>query len=150
MPAPRRLVWIGGAAVVLVVVVAVVALAIALREPAGDSRGAAGRDAGAASGAALASGASGAAIGSGATAEQLVAAAHAAVTAGNLAEARTLLARAYALDPAPSTLLQLAAAELATGHCREARRATQRVIDESPPEIAEPARQLLARIGRCD
>jgi tetratricopeptide repeat protein len=151
MPAPR-LAWIATA---VIAVVAVAALAIALREPAAPQRAptvgptAAGGSAGSPAAGSAAVPAAGSA-GSGDSAEQLIAAARAALTDGDLARARTLLARAYALDPAPSTLLDLAVLELSTGNCREARRATQRVIDEAPAEIAEPARRLLARIGRCD
>ena len=84
-------------------------------------------------------------------AERLVASAKAEAAAGNLVQARALLARAYALDPRPATLLELGAVELQTGHCREARRAAQGVIAAAPGEpLAARAQDLLGEIGRCD
>jgi hypothetical protein len=83
-------------------------------------------------------------------AAQLVASARAEVAAGRIAQARTLLARAYALDPLPATLLELAAVELQTGHCREARRAVQRVIADGAGTLSSQAWELMGRIGRCD
>lgn len=83
-------------------------------------------------------------------AAQLVASARAEVAAGQIAQARTLLARAYALDPQPATLLDLAAVELQTGHCREARRAVQRVIADGAGTLSSQAWELMGRIGRCD
>lgn len=83
-------------------------------------------------------------------AAQLVASARAQVAAGHLVQARTLLARAYALDPRPATLLELAAVELQTGRCREARRAVQRVIADGVGPLSSQAWELMGRIGRCD
>ncbi len=83
-------------------------------------------------------------------AAQLVASARAEVAAGHPVPARTLLARAYALDPRPATLLELAAVELQTGHCREARRAVQRVIADGVGPLSSQAWELMGRIGRCD
>jgi hypothetical protein len=83
-------------------------------------------------------------------AAQLVASARAEVTAGHLAQARTLLAQAYTLDPQPATLLELATVDFQTGRCREARRAVQRVIAEGVGALASQARELMGRIGRCD
>lgn len=83
-------------------------------------------------------------------AAQLVASARAEVAAGQFAQARTLLAQAYRLDPQPATLLDLAAVELQTGHCREARRAVQRVIAEGAGALSDRARELMGWIGRCD
>jgi hypothetical protein len=84
-------------------------------------------------------------------AAQIVRSAKAELAAGNLVQARTLLARAAALDPRPSTLLELAAVELRTGHCRDARRAAQRVVAAAPGEpVADQAADLLGKIGRCD
>jgi hypothetical protein len=83
-------------------------------------------------------------------AAQLVASARAEVAAGHLPEARDLLARAYALDPQPATLLDLADVDLQTGRCREARRAVQRVIASGAGVLASRAWELMGRIGRCD
>ena len=60
-----------------------------------------------------------------------------------------LLAQAYALDPRPSTLLELATVEFQAGHCRDARRAAQRVAATGGPLVGQ-ARELLGKIGRCD
>jgi hypothetical protein len=83
-------------------------------------------------------------------AAQLVASARADVAAGRLAQARDLLSRAYALDPQPATLLELASVDLQTGRCREARRAVQRVIGDGAGALSSRAWELMARIGRCD
>lgn len=83
-------------------------------------------------------------------AAQLIASARVQVGAGQLAQARTLLARAYALDPQPATLLELAAVDLQAGHCREARRAVQRVIADGAGTLSSRAWELMGRIGRCD
>ena len=73
-----------------------------------------------------------------------------AVAERRYAEALPLLEQAYAKDPQPATLLELASVDLALGRCREAKRAAQRVVAANVAELAEPARQLLARIGHCD
>ncbi|HEX8110432.1 MAG TPA: hypothetical protein VF516_22020, partial [Kofleriaceae bacterium] len=67
-----------------------------------------------------------------------------------LVQARTLLVRAYALDPRPATLLELAAVDLQTGRCREAQRAVQRVIADGVGPLSSQAWELMGRIGRCD
>lgn len=84
-----------------------------------------------------------------AEAMRLVASAKAALASGNLARARVLLTQAYAADPSPSTLLELATVEFQTGDCRDARRAAQRVAATGGP-LADQARDLLGKIGRCD
>jgi len=90
-------------------------------------------------------------VGNAEQAVRLVASARTAVAVGNLAHARGLLTRAYALDPRPDTLLELGRVDYQTGHCRDARRATQRVIELVPGgPVADDARDLLGRIGRCD
>jgi tetratricopeptide (TPR) repeat protein len=84
-------------------------------------------------------------------AAQLLTAGQAEAAVGQYARARDLLERAYALDPQPATLLQLAELEHRTGRCREARLATQRVIAAAPDgPLVDDARQLLDTIGRCD
>jgi hypothetical protein len=84
-------------------------------------------------------------------AARLVASARAEIAAGNLAQARELLTQAYALDPSPATVLELGRVDYQTGHCRDARRAAQRVIEAAPAgSLADDARDLLAKIGRCD
>jgi len=84
-------------------------------------------------------------------ASQLVVEAGREVSAGRYPQARALLDQAYALDPQPATLLQLARVEDQLGRCREARRAAQRVIAASPDAVtSDQAGQLLSRLGRCD
>jgi len=85
-----------------------------------------------------------------AEAMRLVASAKAEAASGNLAQARVLLTRAYAVEPRPSTLLELAAIQFQTGDCRAARRAAQGVVAAAPGELARQARDLLGKIGRCD
>jgi len=86
-----------------------------------------------------------------ARADELVATARAQAAAGQLARARDLLARAYALDPQPATLLELGRLDLRAGRCRDARRAVQGVLAAAPgPPLADEARALMTEIGRCD
>ena len=86
-----------------------------------------------------------------ARAGELVASARAQAAAGQLARARDLLARAYALDPQPATLLELGRLDLRAGRCRDARRAAQGVLAAAPgPPLADEARALITEIGRCD
>jgi len=152
----RRLAWIGGgAAVAAAIVAALLWRDAALEAPHRTPGTASGGGAGTAGRGPAGSGAPGTAPGSAhdgsaGDAAGLVASARAEVAAGRLVPARALLTRAYALDPAPATLLELAGIELQTGHCREARRATQRVVDQASGELADRARQLLEKIGRCD
>jgi hypothetical protein len=83
--------------------------------------------------------------------QELVRAARAEAAAGNLVQARALLARACDLAPSPATLLELAAIEFQTGGCRTAQRRAQQVIAAAPGEpLAGQARDLLGKIGRCD
>lgn len=143
MPRARRLAWIAGAAVVVAVAIAAV-LALPDAGPAPPVRPA--PDA-AAPRPTAPDALSGEGVG---PAAQLVASARAEVAAGHLPEARGLLSRAYALDPPPITLLELADVELQTGRCREARRAAQRVIAQGAGALASRAQELMGRIGRCD
>ena len=83
-------------------------------------------------------------------AAQLLASARAEAAAGRLPQARDLLSRAYALDPQPATLLELADVDFRTGRCREARRAVQRVIADGAGALSSRAWELMGRIGRCD
>lgn len=73
-----------------------------------------------------------------------------AIAAGRYADARAALEAAYAADPQPATLLQLARVQLALGRCREARRAAQRAAAATDPPVTRAATELLAQIGRCD
>jgi len=147
---PRRLAWIAGAAALAALVITAV-LALPDVDPVpghGSARGSSVRPV---PDAAAPPAGSGEPPGSAVEqAAQQIAAARTAVAAGQLAEARTLLARAYALDPQPATLLELAAVELQTGHCREARRAVQRVIADGVGTLSARAWELMGRIGRCD
>lgn len=156
----RRLAWIAGAAGLAAVVIAAV---LALPEvdpvpPAGRAAGSGGSASPRASPAPAVPDAAARPAGSDEPpsgsavdqAAQLVASARAEVAAGRLVQARTLLARAYALDPQPVTLLDLAEVELQTGHCREARRAVQRVIADGAGALSSRAWELMGRIGRCD
>jgi hypothetical protein len=154
----RRLAWIAGAAAVAAAVTAAV-LALPEVDPARPAAGSAGSvspSAGPLADAAAPSRPSPPApdeppSGSGVEqAARLVASARAEVTAGHLAQARTLLARAYALDPQPATLLEIAAVDLQAGRCREARRAVQRVITDGAGAVSSQARELMGKIGRCD
>jgi tetratricopeptide (TPR) repeat protein len=84
-------------------------------------------------------------------ASQLVADAGREAAAGRFAQAHALLDQAYAQDPQPATLLALARVEERLGRCREAKRATQRVLAASPTgALADEATRLLGRLGRCD
>lgn len=83
-------------------------------------------------------------------ASQLAGQADAAAAAGNTAEARALLVRAYALDPKPGMLLLIGGLDLAAGRCREARSEAQRVAAETTGQLADQARDLLERAGHCD
>ena len=84
-------------------------------------------------------------------ASQLVADAAREAAAGRLPRALALLEQAYAQDPQPQILLQLARVEDQLGRCREAKRTAQRVLAVSPTgAIADQASQLLGRLGRCD
>lgn len=84
-------------------------------------------------------------------ASQLVADAGREVTAGRFARALALLEQAYAQDPQPATLLQLARVEDQLGRCRDAKRTAQRVVAVSPSgALADQATQLLGRLGHCD
>lgn len=158
MPRARRLAWIAGAAgLAAVVIAAVVALPDVDPAPPAGPRSSVGSVASsvrlAPDVAAPARPAAPDEPPSGSTVEQasqLVASSRAEVAAGRLAQARTLLARAYALDPLPATLLELAAVELQTGRCREARRAVQRVIADGVGALSSQAWELMGRIGRCD
>jgi hypothetical protein len=135
----RRLAWIGGGAAVAA---AAVVAALLWRDAAPAPRSASGT----ASSQPDATGSDAAAparAGSAGDAAAIVASARAEVAAGRLGAARALLTRAYALDSAPATLLELAGVEFQSGHCREARRATQRVTSEASGELADRARQLL-------
>jgi tetratricopeptide (TPR) repeat protein len=80
----------------------------------------------------------------------LVASARAETASGRFAEARDLLTRAYALDPAPATLLELGRVDARAGRCRDARRAVQRALETASGPLADEARAVLAEIGRCD
>jgi hypothetical protein len=81
----------------------------------------------------------------------LVATARAEAAAGHYVQALGLYQRAHALDPAPSTLLEVGRMQHLSGRCREAHRTTQRVLAASPPgDIAAAAQELVTRIGRCD
>jgi hypothetical protein len=143
----RRLAWIGAGAVVAAAIVA----ALLWRDAApGAPRGPPSTHSGGATGGTGSDAAAPARAGSAGDAAALVASARAEVAAGRLVPARALLTRAYALDPTPATLLELAGVEFQTGHCREARRATQRVVNEASGELADRARRLLDQIGRCD
>jgi len=71
--------------------------------------------------------------------------------AGRLVRALALLEQAYAQDPQPATLLELARIEERLGRCRDAKRSAQRVVVVSPTgALAAQASQLLGRLGRCD
>lgn len=84
-------------------------------------------------------------------ASQLVADASREAAAGRLAQAHALLEQAYAHDPQPVTLFELARLEDQLGRCREAKRTTGRVLAASPTgALADRATKLLARLGRCD
>lgn len=81
----------------------------------------------------------------------LVESARSEAAARHYAQALALYRRAYELAPHPATLLEIGRMLHLIGRCREARRTTQRVVASSPePAIADDARQLLERIGRCD
>ena len=150
MSRARRLAWLLGAAAAAAVA-AVLALPDVAPDPPADSGGSAGTSRGLPPDAAARPPPSGETSGSGIEqAAQLVAAARAELAAGRLAAARDLLSRAYALDPQPATLLELASVDLQTGRCREARRAVQRVIADGPDALSSRAQELMGRIGRCD
>jgi hypothetical protein len=84
-------------------------------------------------------------------AEPLIASAHVAAADGNFTRARDLLDRAYALDPRPTTLLEIARLDHRIGRCRDARRAAGRVLEAAPAgPLAAEARDLLGQIGHCD
>jgi tetratricopeptide (TPR) repeat protein len=135
--ARRLALWVGaGAAVAAVAIAAVLALPGA--EPSAPTRDAA-----------LASTGSQAAAPASEVERQL-AAAQAAAAAGRMLDAHTAYERAYALDPSPSTLLELAVLERRMGRCREARRTAQRAAASADRAVADRAQQLLATIGRCD
>jgi len=85
------------------------------------------------------------------SASALVEAGGAAAAARRYEQALALYQRAYELDAQPETLLEIGRMQHLTSRCREARRTTQRVLASSPaPAVAEDARRLLERIGRCD
>lgn len=155
MPRARRLAWIAGAAGLAAVVIAAV-LALPEVDPArpagpGSAAGSPVRPAPDAAAPARPTAPDEPPSGSGVEqAAQLVASARAEVTAGHLPQARALLSRAYALDPQPATLLELAAVDLQTDRCREARRAVQRVIADGAGALSSRAWELMGRIGRCD
>lgn len=150
----RASVWVGA----VVVAAAAVAAVLALRggdepEPTGPGAAASRPDAGRASGAA------GSAVATPDrdaaplpdTAPSLVEAARAEAAAGHYVQALALYQRAHALDPAPSTLLEVGRMLHLSGRCREARRTTQRVLAATPPpELAAAAQAQLDKIGRCD
>jgi len=148
---PRVAVWIGAAVVAAGAVAAVLAISSGGSPsggagPSGDAqRDARGSTSGAGSGAP-----SGSETGS-ETASGLLAIARAQAAAGHYVQALGHYQRAYALDSAPSTLLEVGRMQHLSGRCREARRTTQRVLAASPPaDIAGTAQDLLVRIGRCD
>lgn len=151
MPRARRLAWLAAtAALAAVVIAAVLALpAVAPAPPAG--AGSPGLSVRLPPDAAVGPIPPGAPSGSGVEqAAQLVASARAEVAAGRLAQARDLLSRAYALDPQPATLLELASVDLQAGRCRDARRAVQRVIAGGAGALSGRAEELMGQIGRCD
>jgi hypothetical protein len=154
VPRARRLAWIAGAAGLAAVAIAAV-LALPEVDPArpaapGSAAGSAVRpapDAAAPPRSTAPDAPSGGDIGQ---AARLVASARAEVAAGHLPQARDLLSRAYALDPQPATLLELADVDLQIGRCREAHRAVQRVIADGAGPLSSRAWELMGRIGRCD
>ena len=84
-------------------------------------------------------------------ASQLVTDAGREAAVGRFAQAHALLEQAYAQDPQPATLLELARLEERLGRCREAKRTAQRVLAASPTgALADQATRLLGRLGRCD
>ena len=84
-------------------------------------------------------------------ASQLVTDAGREAAAGRFAQAHALLEQAYAQDPQPATLFELARIEDRLGRCRDAKRTTRRVLAASPTgALADQANQLLGRLGRCD
>jgi hypothetical protein len=143
----RRLAWIGGGAAGAA---AAVVAALLWRDATPEAPRSAPDTASGQPGATGSDAAAPVRAGSAGDAAAIVASARAEVAAGRLGAARALLTRAYALDAAPATLLELAGVEFQSGHCREARRATQRVTSEASGELADRARQLLEKIGRCD
>jgi len=151
VPRPRRLAWLLGAAALAAVVIAAV-LALPDVEPARPAGpGASASTSRPAPDAAALPAPPGEPSGNGVEqAAQLVASARAEVAAGRLAQARDLLSRAYALDPRPATLLELASVDLQAGRCRDARRAVQRVIADGAGALSAQASELMGRIGRCD
>jgi hypothetical protein len=159
MTGARRLAWIAGAAALAAVVIAAV-LALPDPAPGPRGRGAASPTGSAPGGPPPDAAASDRPVAAAPDApppaadaeppERLVDAARSAAAAGDLARARSLLARAYAVDPRPATLLELAAVDFQGGHCREARRAVQRVIADGAGALSGQAFELLGRIGRCD
>jgi len=139
--------WIAAGA--LVVVGGVIA-GIVLRSPSGAPRAsapAAGTESAAAPAVPLGSDDDTAAY----RASQLVADAARESAAGRFPRSLALLEQAYAQDPQPQILLQLARVEDQLGRCREAKRTAQRVLAVSPTgALADQATQLLGRLGRCD
>ena len=149
---PRIAAWIGAA----VVAAGAVALVLAIGRGGSDApAGGPVRDGAGSTSGTGGSGGVGAAGGSETgrpeTAAGLLETARAEAAARHYVQALGLYQGAHALDPAPSTLLEVGRMQHLAGRCREARRTTQRVLAASPPaDIAAGAQELLTRIGRCD
>jgi hypothetical protein len=151
VPRARRLAWLAGAAALAAVVIAAVLALPAVAPPPPASAGSPGSPVRLPPDAAAGPAPPGAPSGSGVEqAAQLVTSARAEVAAGRLAQARDLLSQAYALDPQPATLLELASVDLQAGRCRDARRAVLRVIADGAGALSARAEELMGRIGRCD
>jgi tetratricopeptide repeat protein len=84
-------------------------------------------------------------------ASQLVTDAGREAAAGRFTQAHALLEQAYAQDPQPATLFELARVEDRLGRCRDAKRTARRVLAASPTgALADQATRLIGRLGRCD
>jgi tetratricopeptide (TPR) repeat protein len=156
---PRIAVWIGAAVVAAGAVAAVLAISGGGSRTSGTG-GSADAERGEGAGAERGVGVGSTSAGSGSpagsetaseTGAGLLATARTEAAAGRYVQALGHYQRAYALDSAPSTLLEVGRMQHLSGRCREARRTTQRVLAASPPaDLAGNAQDLLVRIGRCD
>ena len=151
---PRVAVWIGAAVVAAGAVAAVLAISGGGSPTDADAeRGGTGSTSGAGVGSTsgAGSGSPGGSEPGSESASGLLTTARGEASAGHYVQALGHYQRAYALDSAPSTLLEVGRMQHLSGRCREARRTTQRVLAASPPaDIAGHAQDLLVRIGRCD
>lgn len=153
---PRIAVWIGAAVVAAGAVAAVLALSGGGGSRTSGAGGSADAERGEGAGSTRNAGVGPTTAGSSSAAGSetgpgLLETARTEAAAGRYVQALGHYQQAYALDAAPSTLLEVGRMQHLSGRCREARRTTQRVLAASPPaDIAGNAQDLLVRIGRCD